>query len=366
MEKKDFERRVDSAKAVAKQSAKSTLKSVKKNAKKWDKSKIIVLVLMVIWTVCSVLGTIGFIKSSAASSSKTETANSVSYEITPQGLVGLSLQNSGYEYSSNAYLIFEFVPTVTVYTTGNLSSITIAWEDYSEGSFTDSQYIYSTFADTQTVTAYPKIFNGLAGGYYSTYVDFRFYTNMTAETLDFLPTDILPLSINYVLYGNEKVTLVYEFTNDFIFYMDIDYTQNISGVTINTMYSPYLYQLNGAYVQGQPYYEFVTVGIDYPTYNVELENAREQGFEQAQDRIDELERQVENARANGYQDGYNAGLNDQNPYTLFNLVTAVVDVPIQAFTNLLDFEFLGFNLLNFAQSLLFLALLLVLLKLFMK
>lgn len=323
---------------------------------------------MVIWTICSVLGTIGFIKTSAATGSKTETDNSVTYEIDAQGLAGLSLQNSSGEYISNAYLIFEFVPKVTLYTNGTNSSIAIDWEDYEEGWFTDRQYIYSTFADMQTVSANPKIYNGLAGGYYITFVNLRFYTNKTAETLEFLPLDIIPLTVNYKLYGTEKLTLEYEFSNDFIFYIDFDYSSVFasSGVTIDTIYSPSIDEQNAGYTPGQPYYEFVTVNIDYPTYSVELENAREQGFEQAQQRIEQLEREIANARANGYQDGYNAGLNDQNPYTLFNLVTAVVDVPIQAFTNLLDFEFLGFNLLNFAQSLLFLALLLVLLKLFMK
>lgn len=49
----------------------------------------------------------------------------------------------------------------------------------------------------------------------------------------------------------------------------------------------------------------------------------------------------------GYQNGYNAGVNDSSNYTFLGLIGAVVDAPVNAFIKLLNFDILGFNMLNF-------------------
>lgn len=53
----------------------------------------------------------------------------------------------------------------------------------------------------------------------------------------------------------------------------------------------------------------------------------------------------------GYNRGYNAGLNTTNTYSFANLISAVLDAPINAFTSLFNFEILGVNLSSFLLAL---------------
>lgn len=59
--------------------------------------------------------------------------------------------------------------------------------------------------------------------------------------------------------------------------------------------------------------------------------------------------------ANGYNEGSNAGFNEgvasANDYSFFSLIGAVIDAPITAFKSLFNFDFLGFNMLNFVTGL---------------
>lgn len=58
-----------------------------------------------------------------------------------------------------------------------------------------------------------------------------------------------------------------------------------------------------------------------------------------------------NGKNIGYNTGYNKGVSESNDYTFIGLIGSVIDAPIQAFTNLFNFELLGFNLLNFIKAL---------------
>lgn len=60
----------------------------------------------------------------------------------------------------------------------------------------------------------------------------------------------------------------------------------------------------------------------------------------------------------GYYRGFNEGVASANDYSFLSLMGAVVDAPIKAFTGLLNFNLLGFNMLNFFTGLLTLALIL--------
>ncbi len=53
----------------------------------------------------------------------------------------------------------------------------------------------------------------------------------------------------------------------------------------------------------------------------------------------------------GYNRGYDAGLNTTNTYSFTNLISAVLDAPINAFTSLFNFEILGVNLSSFLLAL---------------
>lgn len=60
----------------------------------------------------------------------------------------------------------------------------------------------------------------------------------------------------------------------------------------------------------------------------------------------------------GYSDGYTAA----GSGTFTNLFTAVIDAPVQAFTNLLDFEILGVDMKKFALALVSIALVLAIVR----
>ena len=69
----------------------------------------------------------------------------------------------------------------------------------------------------------------------------------------------------------------------------------------------------------------------------------------------EFENTLKNAKQGSYDTGFNDGLNMAKNATFTNLIGAVVDVPVNAFLNLFDVTFLGYNMQQFAVSLLSLA-----------
>lgn len=65
----------------------------------------------------------------------------------------------------------------------------------------------------------------------------------------------------------------------------------------------------------------------------------------------------------GYNRGYTAGANSANNYTFTKLIGAVVDVPVQTFISLFNFELLGINLAGFFTGLLTVAFIITVVKL---
>lgn len=66
----------------------------------------------------------------------------------------------------------------------------------------------------------------------------------------------------------------------------------------------------------------------------------------------------------GYDKGYSAGISDGGNNSFLSLITAVVDAPITAFTSLLNFEILGFNMKNVILSILTAALVIACIRFF--
>lgn len=63
-----------------------------------------------------------------------------------------------------------------------------------------------------------------------------------------------------------------------------------------------------------------------------------------------------------YEEGYSDGYTAAGSGTFTNLFTAVIDAPVQAFTNLLDFEILGVDMKKFALALVSIALVLAIVR----
>lgn len=66
----------------------------------------------------------------------------------------------------------------------------------------------------------------------------------------------------------------------------------------------------------------------------------------------------------GYDKGYSVGISDGGSNSFLSLITAVVDAPITAFTSLLNFDILGFNVKNVVLSLLTAALVIACIRFF--
>lgn len=66
----------------------------------------------------------------------------------------------------------------------------------------------------------------------------------------------------------------------------------------------------------------------------------------------------------GYESGYTAGIIAGGNNSFLSLITAVIDAPITAFTSLLDFDILGFNVKNIVLSLLTAALVIACIRFF--
>ena len=66
----------------------------------------------------------------------------------------------------------------------------------------------------------------------------------------------------------------------------------------------------------------------------------------------------------GYGQGYTAGLSIAQNGSFFSLISAVIDAPVHAFSSLLDFEILGFNMRSVVLSLLVTALIMGVIRLF--
>lgn len=66
----------------------------------------------------------------------------------------------------------------------------------------------------------------------------------------------------------------------------------------------------------------------------------------------------------GYNQGFNDGIRDANDYSFLGLMTSVVDAPVQVFSDMFNFEILGFNMTTFFFSILTVCLVIALIKLF--
>lgn len=84
-------------------------------------------------------------------------------------------------------------------------------------------------------------------------------------------------------------------------------------------------------------------------YEYGLQDGYKDGFENGY-----LEGEIEglyNGEQNGYKDGYREGLAVAEQGDFYSLFSAVIDAPVSAFTNLLDFQVLGVNVAEFVLSL---------------
>lgn len=93
--------------------------------------------------------------------------------------------------------------------------------------------------------------------------------------------------------------------------------------------------------------DYLVVGL---SANTLVEDSYNTGFSDGKNSVD-TDYYYKQGSTNGYNLGYNKGLEDANSYSFIGLVGAVVDAPISYFKSLFNFNLLGFNMLNFITAL---------------
>lgn len=376
---------------TAKENARQAMKKVEKPKRKFKTSQVITFVLMVIWSICSVLGVFGFARSFntknqrsmrvvGASAAENDSISTSSYSLQvptvftyrPQGLLGATFlqsytKSNGYEYGINAYALtsleFRIDTASKVFTVRYNDADTITGNGFNCEDTID-------LTTTQEIEFYPAMYvpsawsnSAYNGGSLSLYTPSSFYLNFYVSRGE--PVDI---PVGYVLdsidYSCEQETGEYIWI-DFNFYNGLDTLTWSVRLAFNTAMNyqpnqyPYLPYYSKQLQLGIKYQEKVSL-FSWQDYI----DIYEQGQEDVRNNlIGDIEKIKQNAYNDGKQAGYEQGLNESNQYTFSNLISAVIDVPIQSFQSLLNFEILGVNLLAFAESLIFIGLLLFLVKL---
>lgn len=96
---------------------------------------------------------------------------------------------------------------------------------------------------------------------------------------------------------------------------------------------------------------------------LDLQEYYRQGYQDAKDYYFDL--RYDEGFNEGFQRGEIAGAANANQYSFVSLMSAIFNVPVQTFTNLLSFELFGYNLSVFYRSLFSLCLVILVLRLFL-
>lgn len=124
------------------------------------------------------------------------------------------------------------------------------------------------------------------------------------------------------------------FSNYFVFSFQISGTSDFAHYTFNQQ----RYYLDFPDLSSNSYYQS---GYN-DGYNVGYNDGTDSGYQDGYNVGEDV----------GYNNGYNAGVESSSDYSFLALIGAVVDAPVNAFTSLLNFEILGFNILSFVTGIL--------------
>ena len=246
--------------------------------------------------------------------------------------------------------------------------------------------------------------------YKSMFIPFRFYFNRSFSTnedgryigFDAYYSDTNISSSNNILnlstftdYGvwhfvSDYVAYPYNNYIFYVYYLEQNFNFNvvrieISGglgwgtdnIYVNTIY---FYDNNGYSFKFEvvmsknnevvnPYYYLPTSRTYYLTGDISSDSYYQQGYQTGFETglNSGKEQGYTNGYNSGYQDGeligYNNGINTANIYSFSNLLTAVVEAPVNVFISLLDFNIMGYNLLSIVAGLLTLGVVVLVIKL---
>lgn len=318
----------------------NAMRNVKDNndTKREKRNKILAYILagfMVLWTIGSVLGAIGFVKSSADEIEvvPSNTITDDGWSISLDGLSGIRTYDSGDLIGSTVgtyTLEFQRQVDYLIFThTSYIDEVSTA--QWSVGGHTVQRDFRMSYA------SYDEIYRD-----YST-------VNINTGDISFIFNSV-PYSVSYVYGGGD------------IFLVDIDFYRDSVRVGVMTLrivtdfadapFTAFQYPMDNrplSLVQDADYYTEILKFLPYDA----TDNFRD-GYEQG----------YTAGKADGFGAGYNEGAQDAGDYTFMSLISSVIDAPIQAFMGLFNFEMLGVNLSGFFLSLLTVCVIVAVVKLF--
>lgn len=239
-------------------------------------------------------------------------------------------------------------------TTGFYTANVWSWDGYNYNYFP----FEGLYPDSSTSLGFNGVFDREVTGQYVAY----YYGNDQTSRLGYLLYTVVgsqfPIDSNIV-----SVTLGYtnfvnsnnDYEANFVRYTDVNgnfitfYFRTLTGrananqLSLRTYYFPNAFDLSDNELFNQGYQEGLLdnqSNIYYNGYNT--------GFD------------------DGFEDGKITGAIEANDYSFFSLFGAIFDAPVTLFISLLNFEFLGINLWSFITSLLTLAIILFVVKLFIR
>lgn len=357
-----------------------------KKIRKFDKSQWITFALMVFWTISSILGIFAFARSfnqrsdsvrvigaSAATSSDIVQEVPTVFTYRPQGLLGAQFiqtytQSNGYSYGVLNYSLTALEFRID---TAN-KTFSVRYND-ADTAPTSNGFAYDIQVDlttTQQLEFFPAFVSPSAYSstsfnsntfsmYQPSFCYLNFYVS-SGEPVD-IPQGYYLDTISYYCEQEVGSYIWIEF-NFFNGVDSLDWTVRFS-IDEAMLYTPnqypYLPYFSKHLTLGTKYVEQVNL-FDYQDYLDNYEN----GYNQSKADIERLQQQVERSYDNGYTAGYQDGLNAENPYSFGNLLSSIIDVPINAFRSLFNFELLGVNMVNFATGILSLVVVIAIIKLF--
>lgn len=357
----------------------------KKAKKTWNKEHTIVMILIIIWTIGTVLGSIAFFRTNKKDSMPVAKADSLTNFVTVP-------------------IEFQVVATVSASSASSVKPIemnivniayTFSFSVNSDGTLINKPY-KGLYVPSQTRVD----FNTINNSFFSTSSSWSI--DLTSNTLPNLP-DTLPVT-EYKYFNNNtniqyydwettysyffKLTGVYPYATtaslgiycseipiNFLQLYKVNFLLEPSSdklvqktVTYFDIYGNFI-AFNSLYIDTQPtffnYDRYIQSNLDE---NAEYQSGFNAGYIQGEN--DGYSSGFNQGEQIGYDSGYYQGKIDgasqANDYTFLALMGSVIDAPIQAVGGLLNFNFLGINMSDFFFGLLTMCLFIAVAKLVLK
>lgn len=324
----------------------------KKKANKNDVYAIILAILIIFWTIASVFGFIGYARSSKKDSGMiTASADTVNTpDVVPEPYAGLINE---FEYNYEWLDGFAFWGTNYPYQTRLGRNIFVM----TGGDLTYNGHLLIEDGAWQTQTAFDTVFSGanLTNYTYSTSIVFmeNYVDGVTYNTPDnILPTDGLLILLQMDAQISSINSGIYV-----IFTLGFEWYENLADSNPITFGLSFYVLFNVApnnNFTGWTYIRLPALNVttDSPTINIPYTYYGQYNKFYTAKQFYIL----------GYQ--FNGGSSSNNgEYSFFNLISAVIDAPIQAFTSLFNFDLLGINLTSFFLALLSVAVFIAIIRL---